>query len=76
MKVNEKNDVILLYFHMKLPDSTFDSLPRFQDKIKRKFEICHFTLICHQVRVAYWSATCAQKPKVPGSSTAASYMQR
>ena len=28
------------------------------------------------MRVAQWLATCAQKPKVPGSSPAASYVQR
>ena len=28
------------------------------------------------VRVAQWLATCARKPKVPGSSPAASYVQR
>ena len=27
-------------------------------------------------RVAWWLATCARKPKVPGSSPAASYVQR
>ena len=27
-------------------------------------------------RVAWWLATCAWKPKVPGSSPAASYAQR
>ena len=27
-------------------------------------------------RVAWWLATCARKPKVPGSSPAASYAQR
>ena len=27
-------------------------------------------------RVAQWLATCARKPKVPGSSPAASYVQR
>ena len=27
-------------------------------------------------RVALWLATCARKPKVPGSSPAASYVQR
>ena len=27
-------------------------------------------------RVAWWLATCARKPKVPGSSLAASYVQR
>ena len=31
--------------------------------------------IC-QGRVAWWLATCARKPKVPGSSPAASYVQR
>ena len=27
-------------------------------------------------RVAWWLGTCAQKPKVPGLSPAASYVQR
>ena len=27
-------------------------------------------------RVAWWLATCARKPNVPGSSPAASYVQR
>ena len=27
-------------------------------------------------RVAWWLATCARKPKVPGSSPATSYVQR
>ena len=27
-------------------------------------------------RVAWWLATCARKPKLPGSSPAASYVQR
>ena len=30
----------------------------------------------NQGRVAWWLATCARKPKVPGSSPAASYVQR
>ena len=29
-----------------------------------------------QGRVAWWLAACAQKPKVPGSSPASSYVQR
>ena len=29
-----------------------------------------------QGRVAWWLAACAWKPKVPGSSPAASYVQR
>ena len=29
-----------------------------------------------QGRVAWWLATCARQPKVPGSSPAASYVQR
>ena len=39
---------------------------------------CLKSILCPDIsgRVAWWLATCARKPKVPGSSPAASYVQR
>ena len=33
----QKKDALLPHINMKYPDSVFDSLPRFQDKIKVNF---------------------------------------
>ena len=38
--------------------------------------LANLNLKCFKGRVAWWLATCARKPKVPGSSPAASYVQR
>ena len=35
-----------------------------------------YIYLCTYGRVAWWLETCARKPKVPGSSPAASYVQR
>ena len=43
---------------------------------KMKFSIKNLFSKCDRGRVAWWLATCARKPKVPGSSPAASYAQR
>ena len=45
-------------------------------KPARLFVVGNHETKSREGRITWWLATCARKPKVPGSSPAASYMQR
>ena len=60
-------------------DDVYENIDNYNSSRKRKTLIVFDGMIADIMtkgRVAWWLATCAWKPKVPGSSLAASYVQR
>ena len=60
---------------LEVSDDNISRLHSYQGTIKRKLGAVK-TIEKELIDLYYWFATCARKPKVHGSSPAASYVQR
>ena len=64
-----KYQIFILWF-------IFHPLSYYCNTTTREPYYCHITVILPQGHVVQWFATSAQKPKVPGSSPVANYVQK
>ena len=65
-----------VYYRFNNQKSKHRAFRKGNQKVPQKSFLAHYCLDGHSGRVAKWLVTCAQKPKIPGSSLAATYVQR